>query len=94
MCEGRLLEGDESGRCFLLNGLGTEIGILSWQRSHPLDCDLKLYKRKSLKGADKNVKLMQRECIRLQAKSDVVIINKKKQHKRISAAAFWQVETG
>lgn len=83
MCEGRLLESDESGRCFLLNGLGMEIGILSWQRSHPLDCDLKLYKRKSLKGADKNVKLMQRECIRLQAKSDVVIINKKKQHKQM-----------
>lgn len=42
---------------FFLNGLEMEIGILSWQRSQPLDSDLKLYMRKSLRGTDKKCKV-------------------------------------
>lgn len=62
MCDGRVLENHESGGWvffffFFLNGLEMEIGILSWQRSQPLDSDLKLYMRKSLRGTDKKCKV-------------------------------------
>lgn len=58
MCDGRVLENHESsGGFFFLNGLEMEIGILSWQRSQPLDSDLKLYTRESLRGTDKKCKV-------------------------------------
>lgn len=40
---------------FFFNGLEMETGILSWHRSQPLDSDLKLYTRKSLRGTDKKL---------------------------------------